>query len=75
MISVTWTDMIQCCMVGGGALLFFIALHKIPGGWSAARRRPTGSICIARRVSVAPFLGIIFGTFGVFVLFTRLRTR
>ena len=34
--SVMWTDAVQCVMlVGGGIVLFFVALNHVPGGWSA----------------------------------------
>src|SRR5262245_61866966 len=34
--SVMWTDAIQCVLlIGGGVILFFVALAKIPGGWAA----------------------------------------
>ena len=34
--SVMWTDALQCLMlVGGGVVLFFVALGKVPGGWAA----------------------------------------
>jgi SSS family solute:Na+ symporter len=34
--SVIWTDALQCVMlVGGGVLLFFLVLGKVPGGWAA----------------------------------------
>ena len=33
--SVMWTDAVQCAMlVGGGIVLFFVALGKVPGGWT-----------------------------------------
>jgi SSS family solute:Na+ symporter len=36
LVSVMWTNFLQCFLeIGGGVLLFFIALSKIPGGWGA----------------------------------------
>ncbi len=72
MIAVTWTDMIQCSMlVGGGALLFIIALNKIPGGWSAMVAASPERFHLYRPPGdpVAPFLAVIFGTLGVFVFY------
>jgi len=34
--SVVWADVVQCTLlVGGGILLFFLALGRVEGGWSA----------------------------------------
>ena len=45
--SVIWTDALQCLMlVGGGVVLFFLALYKVPGCWAAmaaARTVRTGT--------------------------------
>jgi SSS family solute:Na+ symporter len=70
--SVMWTDAVQCVMlVGGGIVLFVVALGNIPGGWSAmvaaAPERfhlygPPGD-------PEAPFLGLIFASFGVFLFY------
>jgi solute:Na+ symporter, SSS family len=72
MISVTWTDLVQCLMlVGGGTLLFFIALNKIPGGWQAMVEASPERFHLYRPPDdpTAPFLGILFGTLGVFVFY------
>src|SRR5262249_48373229 len=70
--AVMWTDAVQCLMlVGGGVLLFFLALTQIPGGWAAMVAavperfhlyRPAGD-------AEAPFLGLIAASFGVFLFY------
>ncbi len=66
--SVMWTDAVQCVLlVGGGVILFFVALDRIPGGWGAMLAanperfhlyQPPGD-------SMAPFLGLLMGALGV----------
>jgi solute:Na+ symporter, SSS family len=70
--SVMWADALQCVMlVIGGVVLFFVALHHVPGGWAAMVRaaparfhlyHPPGDL-------QAPFLGLITATFGVFLFY------
>jgi len=70
--SVMWTDAVQCLMlVGGGVLLFFTALAKIPGDWGAMMAanperfhlyHPPGD-------QIAPFLGLLMATFGVAIFY------
>lgn len=70
--SVMWTDAVQCLMlVGGGMLLFFLALSKTPGGWETMVQadpqrfhlyHPPGD-------SVAPFLGILSMVFTVGIFY------
>lgn len=70
--SVMWTDALQCAMLlGGGLVLYFVALAEIPGGWSAmvaaAPERfhlygPPGD-------PEAPFLGLVVASFGVFLFY------
>ncbi|MHB0998631.1 MAG: sodium:solute symporter family transporter [Armatimonadota bacterium] len=70
--SVMWTDAVQCAMlVGGGLILYFIALDKIPGGWSAMVASNPERFHLAHPATdpVSPFLGIILGTFGVFIFY------
>jgi SSS family solute:Na+ symporter len=70
--SVVWADALQCLMlVGGGVILFFVALHKIPGGWSAMVRANPERFHLYRPPSdpVAPFLGLIFASFSVFLFY------
>lgn len=72
MISVTWSDLIQCSLlVGGGVMLFFIALNEIPGGWSAMVQAAPERFHLYHPPDdpVAPFLGILLGSLGVFVFY------
>lgn len=71
-ISVMYTDAVQCVMLlGGGILLFFLALSHIPGGWHALELgspqrfhlyRPPGD-------NIAPFLGLVAGSLGLFIFY------
>lgn len=70
--SVMWTDAIQCVMlIGGGVLLFFIALHHIPGGWEAMAQASPERFHLYRPPSdpEAPFAGLIMASFGVFLFY------
>jgi solute:Na+ symporter, SSS family len=70
--SVMWTDAIQCVMlVGGGVVLFFIALQKIPGGWEAMTSAAPERFHLYRPPSdpEAPFAGLILASFGVFLFY------
>jgi SSS family solute:Na+ symporter len=71
--SVIWTDALQCLMlVGGGVMLFFLALHKVPGGWAAmeAASPDRFHLCMPANDPVAPFPGIVLATFGVFIFYS-----
>ena len=71
--SVIWTDALQCLMlVGGGLILYFMALHKVPGGWAAmvAANPDRFHLYHPANDPVAPFAGIVLGTFGVFVFYS-----
>ncbi|MCC6124560.1 MAG: sodium/solute symporter [Pirellulales bacterium] len=60
--AVMWTDAVQCLMlVGGGVLLFFLALAKTPGGWAAMMQADPQRfhLVLPPHDSTAPFLGII----------------
>lgn len=70
--SVMWTDAVQCVMlVGGGIVLFFLALGKIPGGWEAMVAAAPERFHLYRPPSdpEAPFLGLIVASFGVFLFY------
>lgn len=71
--SVMWTDAVQCVMlVGGGLILYFLALDKVPGGWTAMQHAAPARFHLYHPPSdpVAPFLGIILGSFGVFIFYS-----
>ncbi|MCI0538498.1 MAG: sodium/solute symporter [Verrucomicrobiales bacterium] len=70
--SVMWTDAVQCAMlVGGGFVLFFVALGKIPGGWEAmvAAAPERFHLYGPPADPEAPFLGLIIASFGVFLFY------
>ena len=70
--AVMWTDALQCLMlIGGGLILFFVALNKIPGGWSAMMEASPDRFHLYRPPDdpVAPFAGLICGTLGVFIFY------
>ncbi|MBP7933780.1 MAG: sodium/solute symporter [Phycisphaerae bacterium] len=69
--SVMWTDALQCLMlVGGGVVLFFVALSRIDGGWEAMIQASPDRFHLYRPAGdeAAPFLGLLTAMFGV-VLF------
>ena len=69
--SVMWTDAVQCVMLlGGGIILYFVAIANIPGGWAAtvARQSRSASIFIVRRMIPSPFPGLITGSLRFSVL-------
>lgn len=71
--SVIWTDALQCVMlVGGGVILYFVALHKVPGGWAAMVAANPDRFHLYRPPDdpSAPFLGMILATFGVFIFYS-----
>lgn len=70
--SVMWTDAMQCLMlVGGGVLLFFAALGKIDGGWSAMIAANPDRFHLYRPAGdeAAPFLGLVTAMFGVILFY------
>lgn len=73
LISVVWTDAVQCLMlIGGGLALYFVALDQIPGGWSAMVEANPDRFHLYRPPDdpLAPFAGIIAGTFGLFTFYS-----
>jgi len=70
--AVVWTDVIQCIMLlGGGLVLFFVALGHIRGGWSAMAHANPERFHLIRPPSdpYAPFLGLLAGSVGVFLFY------
>ena len=70
--SVMWTDAVQCVMlVGGGIVLFFVALGKVPGGWDAMVAAAPDRFHLYRPPAdpEAPFLGLMIASFGVFLFY------
>lgn len=71
--SVVWADAFQCLLlVGGGLVLFFVALHQIPGGWQAmeeANPERFHLYCPPDHPA-SPFLGILAATIGLFVFYS-----
>jgi len=70
--SVMWTDAVQCLMlVGGGVVLFFVALDRIPGGWTAMQAAAPDRFHLYRPPDdpLAPFTGLLCGTVGVFLFY------
>lgn len=70
--SVMWTDAIQCVMlVGGGIVLFFVALTQVPGGWDAMVAAAPDRFHLYRPPddTEAPFLGLIVASCGVFLFY------
>jgi SSS family solute:Na+ symporter len=66
--SIMWTDALQCLMlVGGGLVLFFVALKQIPGGWAAMEAANPERFHLYRPPDdpLTPFAGILCGVFGV----------
>jgi len=72
MTSVIWTTALQCVLLlGGGTVLFFIALGHIPGGWEAMEAANPERFHLYQPPDheAAPFLGLIMGSFGVFLFY------
>ncbi len=71
--AVMWTDAIQCVMlIGGGVLLFFVALWNIPGGWSAMVDATPERFHLYHPPDdpMAPFLGFLGATVGLFLFYS-----
>jgi SSS family solute:Na+ symporter len=58
-------------LVGGGIILYFVALGKVPGGWDAmlASAPERFHLYGPPANSEAPFLGLIIASFGVFLFY------
>jgi solute:Na+ symporter, SSS family len=72
LISVMYTDAVQCVMLlGGGLLLYFLALNRIPGGWHAMELATPERFHLYHPPAdkVAPFLGLVAGTLGLFIFY------
>ncbi len=70
--SVMWTDAIQCVLlVGGGVLFFLVALDHIPGGWPAMEAATPERFHLYHLPSDpdSPFLGLIVGSLGAFLFY------
>ncbi len=70
--SIMWTDAFQCVMLlGGGLVLFFVALAYVPGGWPAMEAAAPERFHLYRPPDdpVAPFLGLLCGALGVFLFY------
>lgn len=74
--SVMWTDAAQCLMLlGGGLVLYFLALGRIPGGiWGGWQTMMQANperfhLYLPPEDQTAPFLGLLCGTLGVFLFY------
>lgn len=70
--AVMWTDAIQLIfLIGGGIIFFFVALNHIPGGWNTMMEATPERYHLYHPPSdpVAPFLGLIVASFGVFLFY------
>ncbi len=70
--SVMFTDALQCLLLmGGGIILFFIALARIPGGWIAMEQANPARFHLYHPAGdpMTPFLGMIAGSVGVFLFY------
>jgi SSS family solute:Na+ symporter len=75
--SVMWADLFQCILLmAGGITLFLVALHQIPGGWSAmvegakaAGQPERMHLYQSPGHPMAPFLGMLIAVFGAFTFY------
>lgn len=70
--SIMWTDALQCLLlVVGGAVLFFVALSHIPGGWGAMVAAAPERFHLYHPPTDpdTPFLGLVVASFGVFLFY------
>lgn len=71
--SVVQTDALQCLMlVGGGVVLFLVALNKVPGGWAAMQAASPARFHLYHPSDdpAAPFPAIVLATFGLFIFYS-----
>lgn len=72
LISVMWTDAVQCVMLlGGGIILYFLAIRNIPGGWGAMMEASPERFHLYHPPTdpIAPFAGLVAGTLGLFIFY------
>lgn len=70
--SVMWADLFQCILLMvGGATLFFCALGHIDGGWAGLVAASPERMHLYQSAGheMAPFLGMILATFGMFIFY------
>jgi SSS family solute:Na+ symporter len=70
--SVMWTNLFQSVLlIGGGVVLFFLALAKIPGGWTAMMQASPERFHLYRPPGdeMAPFLGLICMALGLMLFY------
>ena len=71
--AVMWTDGLQCVMlIGGGILLFFVALANVPGGWPAMVKANPDHFHLYHGAGdeISPFLGFVAATVGLFLFYS-----
>jgi SSS family solute:Na+ symporter len=76
LVSVMWTDLIQCIMLTvGGLVIFWFAMSKLPGGifgaWHTMELASPERMHLYRPPSdpIAPLLGMCFAVFGSFTFY------
>ena len=70
--SVMWTDALQCLMLlGGGILLYFIAITQIPGGWNAMELVNPERFHLYRppQDPIAPMAALVMASFGLYIFY------
>ncbi len=74
--SVMWTDMVQCVLLtGGGVLLFWLAMSRLPGGvtgaWASMKAASPERMHLYQPPNhpLAPMLGMFLAVFGTFTFY------